>query len=180
MFVALIKRYWRVSIFKETPANTPYSILLLAGIAIFFYFMIVVQWLIADVEELFTLTSSMIAAAALLISYAVYTFALLLAVQLSNRTIQTLTCILAGHTIIHLLAFPLLLVAPWLAEVDIIHPLALLVGLIYLILTLVLTVWQFMITVHIYKHALEINYFPAVLASFGLMACNILVVSFWR
>ena len=180
MLLALIKRYWQVSIFKDTPANTPYSMLLLISIAIFFYFIIVMQWMIADVEELFTLTTSMLAAASLLISYGIYTFFLLFAGRLSNRTIQTLTCILAGHTIVHLFAFPLLLVAPWLAEADAIHPVALLVGVTYLILTLVLTVWQFMITVHIYKHALGINYFPAVLASFGLMACNILIVSFWR
>jgi len=37
-----------------------------------------------------------------------------------------------------------------------------------------------MVTVHIYKHALSIDYFPAVLASIGLLAFNILIVSFWR
>ncbi len=180
MWVALIKRYWLVSIFKETPANTPYSSFMLGTIAIFFFFLIVMQWMIADFEEIFTLKTSILAAATLLLSYGLYTLALLLMFRLPNRTVQTLTCLLAGHTIVHLFAFPLLLVAPWLSENHLFEFLALLVGIVYLILTLALTAWQFMITVHVYKHALGIEYFPAVLASFGLMACNILIVSLWR
>ena len=180
MWAVLIKRYWQVSIFKETPANTPYSWLLLGLTALFFYLLIVLQWMIADVEQLFILSTSLLAGGTLLASYGLYTGALLLAFRVSGRFVQTLTCLLAGHTIVHLFAFPLLLVTPWLAETTIIQPLALLVGVIYLILTLMLTVWQFMVTVHIYKHALAINYLPAVLASFGLLASNILIVSFWR
>ncbi len=180
MWAALIKRYWQVSIFKETPANTPYSLLLLGLAALFFFLLIVLQWMIADVEQLFTLSTSLSAGSVLLASYGLYTLALLLAFRVSSRIVQTLTCLLVGHTIVHLFAFPLLLVTPWLAEANIVQPLALLVGIVYLILTLILTVWQFMVTVHIYKHALAIDYLPAVLASFGLLACNILIVSFWR
>lgn len=180
MWVALIKKYWQVSIFQETPANTPYSLLLMGLVTVFFYVLIVLQWTIADVEELFTFTTSLLAAATLLASYIAYTYILLLLFRLSSRFVQTLACLLAGHTIVHLFAFPLLLLAPWFADEKMIQPLALFVAVIYLILTFVFTIWQFMITVHIYKHALGIEYFPAVLASFGLIACNILVVSFWR
>ena len=180
MWVALIKRYWEVCIFRETPANTPYSLLLLGAVALFFFLLVVTQWMIADIEEVFTFSTSLLAAAALLVSYGVYTFILLSLFRVSSRTAQALTSLLAGHTIVHLFAFPLLLVAPWFVEAKMIQPLALLVAVVYLILTFVLTIWQFMITVHIYKHALGVEYFSAVLASFGLMACNILIVSFWR
>ena len=180
MWAILIKRYWRVSVFKETPANTPYSLLLLGLTALFFFLLIVLQWMIADVEQVFTLATSLVASSALLASYALYTLALLLAFRVSSRTVQTLTCLLAGHLIIHLFAFPLLLVTPWLVDTHIIQPWALLVGVFYLILTLILTILQFMLTVYIYKHALAIDYLPAILASFGLLACNILIVSFWR
>lgn len=180
MWAALFKRYWQVSIFKETPANTPYSILLLAASAFIFFVLIVMQWMIADVDEVFTLGSSFLAAGALLLSYGIYTVVLLSLFRMLNRIVQTLTCLLAGHTIVHVFAFPLLLVAPWLIDANVIQPLALLVAVVYLILTFVLTIWQFMITAHIYKHALGIEYFPAVLASLGLIACNILVVSLWR
>lgn len=180
MWAVLIKRYWQVSLFKETPANTPCSPLLLGAISFCFYLLIVLQWVIADVEQQFSLTTSLIAGAALVASYGIYTFALMLAFRLSSRLIQTLTCLLASHIIVHLFAFPLLLVTPWLTETNIVEPLVLLVGVVYLILTLILTVWQFMVTVHIYKYALAINYFAAVLASFGLLASNILIVSFWR
>jgi len=180
MWIAFIKKYWQVSIFQETPANTPYSSFLLGLITFFFYVLIVMQWTVADVDELFTLTTSLFAAATLLLSYTLYTLALLALFQVSHRIVQTLACLLACHTIVHLFAFPLLLLAPWFADEKIIQPLALVVAIVYLILTFVLTIWQFMITVHIYKHALGIDYFPAVLASIGLLACNILVVSFWR
>ncbi len=180
MWAALIKRYWQVSIFKETPANTPYSLLLLGIIALVFFFLIVLQWVIADVDQLFSLNISLLAGTTLIASYVVFTVALLLAFRMQSRIVQTLTCVLAGHTIVHLFAFPLLLVTPWLVGTNIDEPLALLVGVVYLILTLILTVWQFMVTVHIYKHALGIDYFPAVLASIGLLASNILVVSLWR
>ena len=180
MWAALIKRYWHVAIFKETPANTPYSPFLLVAITVCFYMVIVFQWMITDVDEAFTQMDSLIAAGALVASYGLYTLALLLPSHLRGRLVQTLTSLLAGHTIVHVFALPLLLITPWLAEAKLVQPVALMVGVFYLILTLVLTVWQFMVTVHIYKHALAIHYFPAVLASFGLLASNILIVSFWR
>jgi len=180
MWVELIKRYWQVSLLKETPANTPYSLLMLGLVTVFYYVLVVTQWAIADVEQFFTFGTSLLAGAALVLSYGIYTYALLQASRVSSRCLQTLTCLFAGHAIVHLVAFPLLLIAPWLAAVKTAQPLALFVGIVYLILTLVLTVWQFMVTVHIYKHALSIDYFPAVLASIGLLAFNILIVSFWR
>jgi hypothetical protein len=146
MWTALIKRYWQVSLLKETPANTPYSIFLLGLISLFFFLLIIFQWLIADVEDLFTISSSILAGAALLASYFVYTFALLLVFRIANRLVQTLTCLLAGHVIIHLFAFPLLLITPWLMEANSVQPLALFIGILYLIATLILTVWQFMVT----------------------------------
>lgn len=180
MWAALIKRYWDVCVFKETPANTPHSLFLLGIMAFFFLLLLVAQWMIADVEGIFTLGLSVLAGGALLVSYGLYTCALLMAYHLPHRIVQTLTCLLAGHAIVHLLAFPLLLATPWIAESTLVQSLALLVGVIYLVLTLILTIWQFMVTVHIYKHALGVDYFSAVLASFGLLACNILMVSFWR
>ncbi len=180
MWTAIIKRYWQVALFRETPANTPYSLLLLGTVVFFYYSLVVTQWALADVDQFFTLGTSLLAGGSLIISYALYTYFLLKASRVSSRFIQTLTCLVAGHAIVHVVAFPLLIIAPLLAETKIAQPLALLIGVVYLILTLILTVWQFMVTVHIYKHALEIDYFPAVLASIGLLAFNILIVSFWR
>ncbi|MCX7117181.1 MAG: hypothetical protein NTW94_04620 [Legionellales bacterium] len=165
---------------KETPENTPYSWLLLSLIAMVFLLLLVVQWVIADVDEKFTPMSSLQAACALLLCYGVYTVILLSCFRVLARGVQTLSCLLAGHTIVHLFAFPLLLVTPWITEATLYEPLAVLVAIVYLVLTLFLTLWQFMVTVHIYKHAFMITYFSAVLASFGLLACNIFIVSLWR
>ena len=180
MWGQLIKRYWQVSIFKETPAHTPYSIFLLSLIAVFFLCLIIFQWIIADNDQSFSIGSAIETAVALLFSYGLYTAALLLAYRLPSRIVQTLTCILAGHAIVHLCAFPLLVVTPWISSVNLVQPFNFLLGILYILLTLILTVWQFMVTVHIYKHSLMIHYFPAVLASIGLVASNILIVSLGR
>ena len=180
MWFALIKRYWQVSLLRETPEHTPCSILLLSIIAAIFFFLVVVQWLMADSEALFTLNTAILAAGTLVLSYGLYTVALLSVFSVSHRTVQSLSCLLAGHAIVHILAFPLLLFAPFLIKIQLPPLLGLLLGITYLICTFVLSIWQFIISVHIYKNALSITYFPAALASFGLIACNILIVSLWR
>ncbi len=179
MFWTLIKRYWDVSCFKETPDNTPYSLLLLLLVACCFLLLVVMQWMLADVEGLFTFSTALLAGFTLLLSYGLYTLGLLYVFKVSNRTVQGLTCLLAGHALVHLFAFPLLLLAPLFAVAQMPALLAFILGVIYLVLTLALTIWQLMVSVHIYKHALSIAYFPAVLASLGLVACNILMVSLW-
>lgn len=181
MWMALLKRYWQVTLFKETPANTPYSLFLLSIISTLFYLIIILQWALAAGDKEFTLTASLfISALALLLSYVIYTGFLLLIFHQSSRFVQSLSCILAGHTIVHVWAFPLLLITPGLVAMSVTPSLGIVIGTIYLIITLVLTIWQFMVTVHVYKHALDINYFSALLASLGLLACNILMVSLWR
>lgn len=182
MWIDLIKKYWLVSCFKTTPENTPCSSLLLGMTACVFYVLVVIQWLMVDVDHEFSFATSLIMAVVLLFSYASYTYGLLFLFRFSHRFLQSLTSLLAGHTIVHLFALPLVLFWwwPWLAKVMEVSPIGLLFGMIYLVLSFILGIWQVMITVHIYKHALNINYFAAVLASFGLIACNILLVSFWR
>ena len=180
MWIALIKQYWQVSLFKETPAETPHSLFVLSLIAILFYALIVFQWSMAPETAQLTFSASLFAGGALLVAYALYTYFILRVFHKANRVIQTLACLLAGHTIVHLVALPLLAATPWLVATDVGDVSTLLISVIYLLFTLVMTVWQFMITVHIYKEALGIAFFPAVLASIGLLASNIVFVSFWR
>ena len=82
MWCSLIKCYWRVSIFKETPENTPYSVFLLGLAAVCFFLLIVFQWMIADLDHAFTLGLSFLAGGSLLASYGLYTFALMAATRL--------------------------------------------------------------------------------------------------
>lgn len=144
------------------------------------FFLIVLQWFMADVKQQFEMTSSIAAGMGLITAYFIFTFVLLKANRKANRMVQTITSLIACHFVVHLFAVPLLLVAPALATVNMSHGFALLLGIIYLILTLILTVWQFLVTAHVYKHALEVDNLTSILASFGLLACNILTVSFWR
>ena len=180
MWVELIKRYWQVCLFKEKPENTPYSPLLLGVVASIYYVLNVVQWSLLDADRLFSVEMSLLVGATFIASDTIYTWALLYVSKKSNRMVQSLTCLLAGHAMVHLCAFPLLIIAPWLFETPLIQPIAWLIGILYLVVTLGLTIWQFMVTVYIYKHALAVDYLPATLAGLGLLACNILMVSFWR
>ncbi|CEK11232.1 hypothetical protein [Legionella hackeliae] len=180
MWEAILKRYWQVASFKDSPANTPYSLPLLVFVAFLFFMLIILQWFMADMKQQFEITSSIAAGGSLIIVYVIFTFLLLKVNGKVNRLVQTLTSLLACHFIVHIFALPLLIVAPALAGATLGHSIALLLGFIYLILTLILTVWQFLVTAHVYKYALDVDNLTSVLASFGLLACNILTVSFWR
>lgn len=180
MWITLFKKYWQVALFKETPDNTPYSPLFLCIIAIFYFSLVFVQWLLVDIENQFTLLGTLFAAIALVLSYALYTFALLYAYKLANRTVQTLTCLLVCHTIVHLLALPLIIIVPLLTTGNFPQLIGILIGVMYLLAVLLLTIWQFMLSAYIYKQALSIDYLGAAMASFGLLATNILIVSLWR
>ncbi len=179
MWDVILKRYWQVSLFRETPANTPYSPLLLVAIAVCFLVLITTQWIIADVKNEVTLARALFEGTALVLSYVIYTYLLLSIFKKNNRLVQTLSCLFAGHAIVHLCASPLLFAMPILAAEKTNPSLGLVFAVVYLILTLLLTVWQFMLTAYIYKHALEIEYLPAVFASLGLLAANILIISIW-
>jgi len=180
MWLALMKQYWNVSLFRQEPSTTPYSVFLLWIVGIAFYVLIVLQWMISDINQQLPFGAALLVAGTLALSYALYTWILLSLFRLKSRFVQTLTCLFAGHTAVHLLAFPLLLTMPMLIGAQGTPVIGSFVGIIYLVLTLMLAIWQFMVSTYIYKHALSAPYFSAVLASFGLLAFNILTVSLWR
>lgn len=180
MWETIFKRFWRLTIFKESPENMPYSPLLMILVSVLFFSLIILQWYFADLKQEFSLPVSIMAALSLLCSYFVYTYLVLKIYRRANRALQTLTALLASHMIIHFFAFPLLVATPLLVKADLKQILVLFVAVLYLVLTLILTFWQFIVTVYIYKQALELDNLPAILTSFGLLACNILIVSFWQ
>ncbi|KTD25961.1 MULTISPECIES: hypothetical protein [Legionella] len=180
MWEALFKCYWEVAILKKSPENTPYSPFLLSIASFLFFLLILLQWYLADLKQVFNPAISILAALTLLCSYFAYTYILLKIYHKTNRTLQTLTALLVCHMIVHFFAFPLLFMTPFLIKGDINQGVVLFLGVLYLILTFLLTIWQFLVTIHIYKRALEVDYVGAALASFGLLACNILTVSFWQ
>ncbi|KTC65507.1 Uncharacterised protein (plasmid) [Legionella adelaidensis] len=180
MWATLIKKYWQVTIFKDSPANTPHSLLLLVLVACLYLTIMIFQWEWSHIELQFTYLGAIFAAIALIVSYTLYTGILLKALGVYNRFVQTLTSLFACHFIIHIFAIPLLLFMPVVSTNGEISSPLMLLGILYLLATLILTAWQFILTVYIYKEALSLPYFPAVLASVGLLATNILTISFWR
>ena len=180
MIKQLFFYYWRICLLKESPENSPYSRIFLALSAILLAFVLVIQWQFSDVLFADDLLTTLMAALSLIVSYVIYNSIILFFRGLSLRLVQTLTCLFSTRIIIHILACPLLLVDPYLSHANLKNPHLLFVAVIYLFITLGLSIWQFVITAHIYKYALSTSAIQSVLAAFGLLAVNILTVSFWR
>ncbi|STX51914.1 Uncharacterised protein [Legionella busanensis] len=180
MWGSLLKRYWQVIILKETPANTPHSFFLLGLVTLIYLTILVTQWTIADVKGTYSLTNSIFTGMSLLLSFGVYTKIILYLYKKGNRFAQTVTSLLMVNLIIHCLAFPLLFMTSYLLQADFKQTNMLLFTFIYIICTLILSIWQFIAITHVYRCALELSFFPAMLVSVGLLATNILTVSIWR
>lgn len=180
MIKELFYTYWKVTVFQETPDNTPYSHFLMGLSTLLFIILMMIQWNFSDVEFSDDLSIITLTAASLILSFIIYTYGILFFRGFASRWVQTTTCLFFTHIIIHLLATPLFILDPYLSQANLKNPLLLFVGVIYLFITLGLSVWQFVVTAHIYKYALNTTAIQSVLAAFGLIAVNILTVSFWR
>lgn len=176
MWYALFKPYWQVTVFKQSPANTPYSPLLLIFSALLYLMFTLFQWSVSPgLQKHITFNFVIVLGLGLLFVYYAYTAFLLQVKQRTNRLVQTLTSLFASHFIIHVITFPLAMLAPQLVGLDTEIGLNLLIVLVYIIITLGLTIWQFLITAFIYRQALNIDFLASLLASFGLSVCNILI-----
>ena len=136
--------------------------------------------MITDVNQQLAFGRVLLIAGSLLLSYVLFTWVLLSLFHLKTRLVQTLTCLFACHTLVHLIAFPLLLIMPVLLGMQSAEGMSAFLGLVYMIVTLFLAIWQFMVSVFIYKHALTTSSLSATLAGLGLLGMNILMISFWR
>ena len=176
----LFINYWKLTVFKETPDNTPYSPFLLCLSSILFILIMMMQWMWVEEDFASDLLKSGVIAFSLVLSFILYSYVILFFRGLSSRLVQTTTCLFFSQIIIHGLASPLFLLDPYLAQANLRNPFLLLIGVFYLFITLGLSVWQFVITAHIYRYALDTSALQSVMASFGLIAVNILTISFWR
>lgn len=172
--------YWNVSLLKEGPENTPYSLPLMFIAILFLALIMTIQWSFSDFDFSNDLLLVFATALSLVFSFVVYTAVILYFKRLKNRLVQTLTCLLFAHGIVHFLAIPLFIIDPYLNHTNLKNPIFLLIAVLYLFITLGLSVWQFIITAHVYKHALSTTPIQSVFAAFGLIAVNILTLSFWR
>lgn len=176
----IIYCYWNVCRLKESPENTPYSFLLFTIGGLVLAIVMTFQWSLSEFGFSEDLLVIFVAGLSLSFSFVLYTAVILFFKGLKERLVQTATCLLYVHTIIHLLAMPLFFLDPYLTHANLKNPFFLFIGVLYLFITLGLSVWQFVITAHIYKYALNTTPTQSVLAAFGLLAVNILTVSFWR
>tara|TARA_Y100000588_G_C13881643_1_gene764737 strand:- start:11 stop:559 length:549 start_codon:yes stop_codon:yes gene_type:complete len=177
MLSGTLKSYWDVSLFKQSPENTPCSNALLFIFACFFYLVVVSQWTIVETKSPISFNQMLMSGLSLCISYAFYTYTLLKVSLLEARFIQTLTSLFAVHIIIHFFAYPILLATPLLNDEHMARSLSFIISAVYLLCTLLLTIWQVLVTYFIYKKALNAESVHAVMATIGLFVMNILLVS---
>ena len=178
ILVQIFFYYWNLCLLKESPENSPYSLALL-GISIFLFTgIMMIQWsLSTSAYDLFFI---FIVALSLTLSFILYNSIILFFKGLKSRLVQTSTSLLFAYCIVHVLAMPLVMIDPYITPINLKNPFFLFISILYLFVTLSLSVWQFLITAHIYKFALNTTSFQSVLAAFGLIAVNVLTLSFWR
>ena len=169
--------YWDICLFKESPENTPYSITRMVLSGILLVLLMTIEWDYAHFNSSEDLVNNVFISICLVISYSIYTYLMLYFKELTPRLVQTVTSLYSINIIIHILIIPLLILAPHLSLANLKNPFFLFIGILYLFLSLGLSVWQFVITAHIYKFALNITAIQSVLAAFGLIAVSILTLS---
>jgi hypothetical protein len=172
----LFQSYWNVSLLKDGPGNTPYSPFLFFLSIILFTLVMTVQWGLANSLWLYEFSISF----SLVCSFIMYTAFILFLKKYSARFIQTTTCLFSTHAMMHFFAIPIFLLDPYLTPENLKNPVFLFLAMIYLFITLGLSIWQFVITAHIYKHALNVTPIQSTFCALGLVAVNVLILTFWR
>ena len=177
MLNLVIDNYWDICLLKESPENTPYSItrVFLSGIVL--ALIMVIEWDYSYFTSSADMGTNLFVATSLILSYVIYTYIVLFLRGHTPRLVQTVTTLYCTSIIIHIMIAPLLLISPYLSQIHLKNPLLLFLGVLYLFLSIGISVWQFVITAHIYKHALNTTPIQSVLVAFGLIAVNILTVS---
>ncbi|KTC90079.1 hypothetical protein OQJ18_05635 [Fluoribacter dumoffii] len=177
MLQLIFDRYWDICLLKESPENTPYSISRMVLSGILLALLMTIEWDYSNLNSSEDLINNAYISICLMISYVIYTYFVLYFRGVTSRLVQTVTTLYFINIIIHILVIPLLILAPYLSQIHLKNPLLMFIGIIYLFLSLGLTIWQFVITAHVYKYALDSTAIKSVFAAFGLIAVNVLTVS---
>jgi hypothetical protein len=177
MLHLIFDRYWDICLLKDSPENTPYSITRMVLSGVLLVLLMTIEWNYSFFNSSEDMVNNTFISVCMVISYIVYTYLILYFKSLTPRLIQTVTSLYCINIIIHILVIPLLIIEPYLSLTNLRNPLFLFVGIIYLFLSLGLAIWQFVITAHVYRSALNTTAIQSVLAAFGLIAVNILTVS---
>lgn len=170
----------RLCIFRGRLDHLPCSQALLGTVALVFVLLSLIQWEILDrnLQE-WSLFGALFAIISYLAAFVVYTWLLLSFMGFSERYQMTLNALLMTRIMVQLLVFPFifLLHAP-LAETSL-EGTQLVFFIIYLLVALGSSLWEFLIQAYIYKQAIECNTLQSLMASVGLLAFKILAVLFW-
>ncbi|MCC5792685.1 MAG: YIP1 family protein [Legionellaceae bacterium] len=176
MLKTLLLPYWEVCMLRRSPADTPYSPLLLVIFSLSYYILVQFQWNLQKLPAQFTIQNPLSAGFFVLLGTILYVGGMLAAMRKANRFVQTTTSLMAVHSIIHLLLLPLVVIMAQLIvfpdqmtqmEMPSAATSFLLIALA--VLSLVITIWQLVIMMFILRKAMDADQLSGVLATLGLL-----------
>lgn len=170
----ILSTTWRICRLKVGPQDMPYSVTLLITLLIS---NATISILALSINQMNTeiIRQSLV----LLLVPLIFSYAILYLYKRSERFIQTVCAQNAVNILLSLLMIPFLVFHPSPPQAgQTISNAVILISLFYIIVFLGFNVWLVVITAHIYRHALNVNYMTGLLAAFALMGVNILVFSF--
>lgn len=177
MFLAILKIYWKICLFKKGPQDSPYSKIIAWMGALALIALLLLQLKIADLEQALSIGSMVIRAVALVAGIGIYTAGVLWLTGFSNRILQAVSSLFFTQIIVHSFAFPLILFAPDAGAEQLGQARFAFIAMIYLVFVIFLNVWQLMINSYIYQQALSKRFGVGLLVSFGLLAFNLLLIN---
>lgn len=176
MWKQLINTYGRILLLRAPPESAPYSRALFILAILLYVLVLVLQWIFAGMLRSFSLLDFLFMSLSLLAGMFVYTWLLLKIKGYPNRFVQTCTALLFIFIYIHTLALPLALMVPQVTN----NSSSYLLTLLYLPVTLILSLWQLFANIHVYKFSLEIDGWQAAVIGLGLLAVNVLTLTLWH
>lgn len=177
LIVAVLKTYWQLCFFKRGPQDTPHSRVMTVIACCLLIMLLLTQLFIIDVNHKISFDIAFIRALLLIFGISLYTFLILQLVKHRNRVIQTINSLLFAQIIVHVIAFPLLLITPEFTLDQTVLVSDKLLAMVYFLILIFLNVWHLMINAHIFMQALSKTFGVGLLVSFGLLAFVLLVVN---
>jgi hypothetical protein len=174
MLKTLATNYWELCRLKRSPADTPYSVLLLLVFSCLYFILLQYQWHIYDIPQL-KINRPLQTGILILISYILYVWIVLKCIGKSNRFIQTATSLMAVHAIMHIFLIALLMLLPAVLpdtpmnEVEQLGTVNLFFLIFFGVISLAITIWQFVVIIYVLKKAMDSDQVTAVLVTFGLL-----------
>lgn len=156
-----LQKFLALLLLKTAPQDFPYSVALLIQLAVIYVFsgIIVLQTTLQPDGMLAGLVLS-------LLVQTVFSYLVLQALNKSARFVQTVSALIGVSALFNVMSWPILAV---LADENAVESMQSMMSLLFLLLTS----WELLVKAHIFRHALEMKLFGALVLSFSLFFISV-------